>query len=169
MKKTYSLIIMIILFSMSVRAELYVPECEKDYTFAGDRYSIHQLDTDGNVFVGVLLNKIAYSPDFENWTVFDKLEDVSGVYYLKGKFCAVGSGYTYVSKNGTDWVKEENNLTAPIELDKSAKLNGSVVAFNGVGTYQSYDGVFWKEVKNVPPGVDIYIVNNKFFMNLRDI
>jgi len=164
MKKIYILIFLIILFPVSTRAELFVPECEKDYTFAGDRYSIHQLDTDGNIFVGVAVNKIAYSLDFENWTVLDNLEDVSGVYYLKDNFCAVGNGYTYISQNGMDWIKEENNLTSPIELDKSAKLNGSVVAYNGAGTYQTYDAVFWNEVKDVPPGVDIYIVNNKFFM-----
>jgi len=69
MKKIYILIFLIILFPVSTRAELFVPECEKDYTFAGDRYSIHQLDTDGNIFVGVAVNKIAYSLDFENWTV----------------------------------------------------------------------------------------------------
>ena len=165
MKKIICIItILLVLTATTVCAAGFIPAYEKDYFFAGDRYNISELDTNGKIFVGVRTGKIAYSEDFENWIVLDKLDDVTSVYYLKEKFCAVGEGFTYLSTDGKNWEKHSNNLGKAPQSDKSAKLNGSVVVFNGDATYQTYDAINWQEVKDVPPGVNIYVVNNKFFM-----
>ncbi len=165
MKRIFCILIaLLILTATAVSAETFVPVYEKDYSFAGDRYSVSELDTNGKIFVGVMAGKIAYSEDFETWTVLKELDNVATVYYLKGNFCAVGNGFTYISSDGKSWEKKGNNLARAPWTDKSAKLNGSVVLFNGDATYQTYDGINFKEVKDVPPGVTVYVVNNKFFM-----
>lgn len=158
--------LLLIMFTLTITAsaEYFVPEVEHDYRFAGSTYKASEIDTDGNIFAGVISQKLAVSSDFEVWDVKRDLGNVSAVFYLKGLFCAVGDGCTYTSADGENWSLQENNLPAAPEGGKSAKLNGSVISFAGGKTYQTYDALEWREVTDVPNGVTPYIMDNKFFL-----
>lgn len=171
MKRFISLICITFFVIFSTEAFAYTAVSECDYTFAGERYSISQIDTDGKVFAGVLENKLAVSEDFQEWTVLKNLDDVFAVEYLENKFCGINKGYTLISHDGKTWEKRENNLPAP---PQSIIKNGStVVVFaennmgfgerTDTGTYQSYDGVNWKKVENIPEGARMSIINGKIF------
>lgn len=172
MKKIISLLcISAVLFAFSADAFAYEAVSESDYTFAGDRYSVSQIDTDGKIFVGVVENKIAVSSDFQDWKVLKGTDDVFAAEYLDGRFCAVNKGYTLVSEDGENWEKHENNL--PSEIRSVIKNKNSVVAFVedyddngdkfGTGTYQSFDGITWNKVQDIPEGATMRIINGKIF------
>lgn len=139
---------------------------KRDYTFANERYSISELDTDGNIFVGIKAGRVAVSQDFENWTVREALGRVDTVLYLNGQFLAVSAGTTLVSADGETWTRVGNSLTAPIAADSLVKNNGSAVAYcvqnNEKTMVQSYDGIHWKRVEDIPQGIPVYVVNGLF-------
>ncbi|MBO5059840.1 MAG: copper amine oxidase N-terminal domain-containing protein [Clostridia bacterium] len=143
----------------------YTAETTPNYFFAGERYGISNIDTNGEIFVGINQNKIAVSRDFENWEVLHELDDVTAVQYLQGRFCAFTKGYTYVSSDGATWNKVENNLTLIPQNEYIIKNNGSVVLFArdenyaNAGTYQTFDGITWKRVQNIPDGIWMSHVN----------
>ncbi len=155
----------IIAFGTAVSA--YVPNTEVNYFFAGERYGISNIDTDGEIYAGVNENKIAVSRDFQNWTVRTDLDDVVCVQYLNGKFCAVSKGYTYISSDGDNWEHVPNNLELMPDGDNVIKNKGSVVLFahnddlSEAGTYQSFDTISWKRVENIPDGIKMNILNGK--------
>lgn len=163
-KTAAALLLVLTILTVTVSAEHFNPKIEQDYRFAGGMYKVSELDTDGNIFAGVISRKLATSADFEVWDVKWELSDVSAVFYLKGLFCAVGDGYTYTSEDGESWTLRENNLPAAPVGGKSAKLNGSVISVADGKTYQTYDAIEWREVADIPPGITPYIMDNKFFL-----
>lgn len=168
MKKTIIFLsAFIFAFMACVNAGAYIPETDVSYFFAGERYGISNIDTNGEIFVGVNENKIAVSDDFESWDIHCSLDDVSAVQYLNGKFCAFTKDYTYVSADGAAWKKNANNLPAVPEKEYIIKNNGSVVLFARddtgphTGTYQTFDGITWKRVLNIPDGIWMSHVNGQ--------
>ena len=115
MKKFVSFLCSIIFVcGISSGALAYTVQCDEVYDFAGPRYGISYIDTDGSTFVGVRAGKIAVSDDFENWDLI-KTDDVTAVEYLDGKFRAIHKGYTLVSADGRNWEKQDNNLPATVQ------------------------------------------------------
>lgn len=165
--KRFFAVFCVLIFSITAGASAYVPQTETSYFFAGERYGISNIDTNGESFVGVNENKIAVSDDFESWNTLHQLDDVSAVQYLNGQFCAFTKGYTYVSADGTAWKKTDSNLPAVPEKEYIIKNNGSVVLFARddtgphTGTYQTFDGINWKKVENIPDGIWMSHVNGQ--------
>lgn len=171
MKKFVSFLCSIIFVcGISSGALAYTVQCDEVYDFAGPRYGISYIDTDGSTFVGVRAGKIAVSDDFENWDLI-KTDDVSAVEYLDGKFRAIHKGYTLVSADGRNWEKQDNNLPATVQ--SIIKNKNSAVVFvedydinsgrSGTGTYQSFDGINWNKVENIPEGATMTVIGDKIF------
>lgn len=166
MKRIISALIVAAVF-LSTAANAYIPQTEISYFFAGERYGISNIDTNGEIFVGINENKIAVSDDFENWYTLYQLDDVLAVQYLCGQFCAFTKGYTYLSADGKSWEKLANNLPAVPQNEYIIKNNGSVVLFArddtgaSTGTYQSFDGIKWNRVLNIPDGIRMSHVDGK--------
>ena len=166
MKRIISALIVAAVF-LSTAANAYIPQTEISYFFAGERYGISNIDTNGEIFVGINENKIAVSDDFENWYTLYQLDDVIAVQYLCGQFCAFTKGYTYLSADGKSWEKLANNLSAVPQNEYIIKNNGSVVLFArddtgaSTGTYQTFDGINWKRVLNIPDGIQMSHVDGK--------
>ncbi|MDD6735188.1 MAG: copper amine oxidase N-terminal domain-containing protein [Clostridiales bacterium] len=172
MKKLAAFIcVLAVVMGISPGTFAYNAECGEYYDFAGDRYSISEIDTNGSIFAGVIEGKIAVSDDFLNWEVCKDLDDVAAVEYLDGKFCAVNKGYTYVSRDGKNWEKVSNNLPASVRSVIKNKNSAVVFVedsdenFNkiGTGTYQSFDGINWNKAENIPEGATMKIINDKIF------
>ncbi len=175
MRKILALLLMSILVLSSFAAyatdiQLYESDIQLDscYDFTGDRYGISNIDTDGEIFVGVCGNKLAVSSDFANWQVRYELDDVVAVAHTEGKFRAFAAGYTLTSTDGDVWERVENNLpVTPIEYNVYVK-NNDVVVFgsneeeNFDATYHTNDAISWTRVENIPDGSPIRVVNDKF-------
>ena len=159
-------LILAALISMYIPASAYSPDVELDYTFAQNSSSaVSHIDTNGDIFVGVRLNRIVYSTDFENWTVINNTPDVSTVIYFDGAFRAIGGGVTLVSTDGINWDQHSNNLPiAPFE-DNIAKINGRAIVhaydygFGTAGTYSTTNGIEFSKIENFPDGITLYNVN----------
>lgn len=159
MKKIISVLLLTaMLFS---QAWAFTPETEKCYFFGGQRYSVSGIDTDGSIFTGIIDGRLAACDDFESWDFVPDIDPVSFTVYLNGRLCAVGSGYTYVY-DGTAWQKQQNNLEGEFHTDYMVKNGGSVVMYiYDKGTYQSFDGITWNKVENIPENLPMYKINNK--------
>lgn len=171
MKKLISILCALSLFcGICANALAYTAQCDEVYDFAGPRYGVSYIDTDGKVFVGVRAGKIAVSDDFQRWNII-KTDAVTAVEYLNGKFCAINKGYTLVSEDGRNWEKHDNNLPAAVQ--SIIKNKNSAVVFvedydvnsgrSGTGTYQSFDGITWNKVENIPEGAKMTIIGDKIF------
>lgn len=171
MKRFISLICITFFVFFSAEAFAFTAISECDYSLAGERYSVSQIDTDGKTFAGVLENKLAVSDDFRNWDVLKDLDDVFAVEYLDNRFCGINKGYTLISHDGKTWERWENNL--PASPRSIIKNGNSVVVFvenyhesgerTDAGTYQTYDGILWNKVENIPEGATMRIINGKIF------
>lgn len=161
MKKIFAFLLVFIL--LTVNAFAYFVELEEDNTFSIDGpFTIHNIDTDGKIFVGVLNNKIVISADFSKWERVDEITGISAVLYLAGKFNAFGDSVTYTSTDGVNWEKHNNNLGGVPDSDYIIKNKNSVVAFvYDKGTFQTYDGINWNKVENIPDGIKMHKINNK--------
>ncbi len=149
---------------VSIPAWAYTPETEKDYSCASDYFAVSHIDTNGQIYVGVRVNRITYSTDFENWSVIDGLPDVNTVIYLDGAFRAVGNGVTLVSSDGINWEQYTNNLPAPPDDLNTARIKDRAVIFvndcNGsAGTYSTTDCIDFKRIDGFPDGIKLYNVN----------
>ncbi len=171
MKKFVSILCAIIFVcGISSGAFAYTVQCDEVYDFAGPQYGVSYIDTDGKIFVGVRAGKIAVSDDFQKWEI-RKTDEVTAVEYLGGKFCAINKGYTLISADGRNWERAENNLPATVR--SIIKNKNSAVVFVedydenynrvGTGTYQSFDGINWNKVENIPEGAKMTIIGDRIF------
>ena len=161
----FLLINIFILSSVAAAMDIQLDAC---YDFTGDIYGISNIDTNGEIFVGVCGNKLAISSDFDEWQVRYDLDNVVAVVHTDGKFRAFAAGYTLTSVDGDIWERVENNLpVTPIEYNVYVK-NDDVVVFgnnreeNFAGTYHTNDAITWTRVENIPDGSPIRVVNDKF-------
>ena len=173
MKRITSLLCIICIVCGFSDSFAYVPQVKSCYTFAGERYGISNIDTDGKIFVGVNESKIAVSSDFQNWEVLQELDDVVAVQYLKDNFCAFTKGYTLISSDGVNWQKTENNLPYNPDRDLIIKNKGSVVLFakdadSAGATFQTSDGINWNKVENIPDGQWMSIVNDYIMFDSKE-
>ncbi len=162
MKKTLAALLIIVLITSNVFA-FQIKSNTNEYFSNSQRYSIRNLDTNGEMFVGVYNDMAIRSSDFQNWERIDDVKDVATIQYVQNRFNAVGAGFTYTSADGINWEKQINNLPAvPNDGDYIIKNKDSVVIFvYGSGTFQSFDCINWKKVENIPEGIRMNIVNGK--------
>lgn len=166
MKKTISIITALIITMLcAAGAMAYEAVTLPDYTFASGQFGVSDIDTDGNIFVGIKGGRVCTSTDFQSWDINSDIPPADMAVYIGGNFCAVSKGQTSVSTDGVSWKSVENNLPAPIGNSKNiSKINGTVTVFvndyeGNAGTYWSRDGISWTMVENFPDGITLYNVN----------
>ncbi len=166
MKKIIIFMLIFMLISVNASAYIYVEDTVNEDFSVLLRYGIHNIDTNGEVYAGVLNDTLVTSTDFDYWQRNPEITGIGDVKYLNGKFCAYGGGFTYVSADGINWERQENNLPGYPGDYYIIKNNGSVVTFvYNEGTYQSYDAINWKRVENIPDGISMNIINGKIMFS----
>ncbi len=162
MKKLTALLAAILCF-LSVSAQAYEASVDSSIFFC----RVNRIATDGEKFTGVSNGYLVTSDDFTTWQPHYEIDSIGTTQYINGQFCAITGGYTWVSADTVNWQQTENNLPQGVPIDKVFRNGNSVIVFvndyNAVaGTYQSFDGINWKRVENIPDGCDMEIINGKF-------
>ncbi len=157
------LLALILLLSICLNANAFTVQSTLNEDFSSSsRYSVRNIDTNGEIYVGVLNDTLITSTDFSYWQRNPDITGIADVKYINNTFCAYAGGFTYTSTDGISWEKHENNLPHSPDADYIIKNNNSVVAFHyEMGTYQTYDGINWSRVKNIPDGIPMNIINGK--------
>lgn len=161
MKRIVLLVLTIILAFSPVYA--INPQVESTNFFGGGYFLLSGIDTDGTIFSAVIDGQLAVSDDFEIWESVDGVSDIAFTVFLQDRLCAVGVGHTYVY-DGIKWIEHDNNICGKfynynINMVKNGK---SLVAYiPDMGTYQTFDGIKWNKVENIPDNAKMYKINDK--------
>lgn len=132
----------------------------KDICYSNKLQSYFAIGTFGDRFEG----RIYKSKDLKNWeVVFESSYEFNSICYSEklGKFCATNSSSIYVSDDGNNWVKSEDNYLYLIKVIKSEELS----IFFGWGRdgygIVSNNGVDWTVIDIAPSTISRCVCSEK--------